>query len=372
MSIRRKSCDPCFRSRRKCDLTYPVCDRCERNNKRCHYAYPPQLPVRTEERANVARTALMRNTAESSSSGSGVSSGDLGQIRGVPGTFFELSRHSALQLYWEQLSIVYKTPGNLGDLPPVGGLQIWDSILDHMRNYPRDFAQGAENTFIHKALFTDSFPRPLRAAWTICAGCVSINDRNHKMLFQALDAELSELITPSTPVVTSTLLEDLVWLQAVLLYQLIRFFFGGIEQRNTAERQEFIIRSYGLRLLQRANVELANAERTWENWILAESIRRTVFIAFKLYTMYSYLRYRICNQYDALKALPVSTKLGSWESRDAYNQYSDMDETISYGETKLLWLAPPESKTGNFEELLFLDKDTENHIAALDQYELIV
>ncbi|KAH6989714.1 hypothetical protein BKA56DRAFT_475399 [Ilyonectria sp. MPI-CAGE-AT-0026] len=346
MSIRRKSCDPCFRSRRKCDLTYPVCDRCERNNKRCHYAYPPQLPARTEEQANVARNALMRNTAEAFSSSSGLSSGDLGQIRG--------------------------TPGNLGDLPPVGGLQFWDSILDHMRNYPREFAQGAENTFIHKALFADSFPRPLRAAWTICAGCVSINDRNRKMLFQALDAELSELITPSTPVVTSTLLEDLVWLQAVLLYQLIRFFFGGIEERNTAERQEFIIRSYGLRLLQRANVELANAERTWENWVLAESVRRTVFIAFKLYTMYSYLRYRVCNQYGALKALPVSTKLGSWESRDAYNQYSDMDETIAYGETKLFWLVPPENKTGNFEELLFLDKDTENHIAALDQYELIV
>ncbi|KAH7014806.1 hypothetical protein EDB80DRAFT_747987 [Ilyonectria destructans] len=346
MSIRRKSCDPCFRSRRKCDLTYPVCDRCERNNKRCHYAYPPQLPASTAEQANVARSALMRHTAEASSSGSGLSSGELGQIKG--------------------------TPGNLGDLPPVGGLQFWDSILDHMRNYALEFGQGAENTFIHKGLFAASFPRPLRAAWTICAGCLSINDRNRKMLFQALDAELSELIAPSTPVVTSTLLEDLVWLQAVLLYQMIRFFFGGIEQRSTAERQEYIVRSYGLRLLQRANVELANAERTWENWILAESIRRTVFIAFKLYTMYSYLRYRICDQYEALKALPVSTKLGSWESRDVFNQYSDMDETISYGESKLFWLTPQKSKIGHFEELLFLDKDTENHLAALDQHELIV
>lgn len=330
------------------------------------------MPVSTAEQANVARTALMRPTAEASSSGNGLSSGELGQTRGVFDAFFELSRHSALQQCWEQLSIVHKTPGNLGDLPPVGGLQFWDSILDHMRNYPREFAQGAENTFIHKALFADSFPRPLRAAWTICAGCVSMNDRNRKMLFQALDAELSELITPSTPVVTSTLLEDLVWLQAVLLYQMIRFFFGDIEQRNTAERQEYIIRSYGLRLLQRANVELANAERTWENWILAESIRRTVFIAFKLYTMYSYLRFRICDQYEALKALPVSTKLGSWESRDVYNQYSDMDETISYGESKHFWLTPQKSKTGHFEELLFLDKDTENHIASLVQYGLIV
>ncbi|KAF7546264.1 hypothetical protein G7Z17_g8568 [Cylindrodendrum hubeiense] len=371
MSIRRKSCDPCFRSRRKCDLAYPACRRCERNEKRCHYAYPPQLATTGVGRSNEARTALMQITEKPSSSDSGISSGELEQTSNASSPSLQLSRSSALQLYWMQRSRVHSSLGNLGELPPVGGLGFWDGILDHIRNYPREFAQDAENIFIHKNLVAGSFPRPLRAAFGICAGHLSLNDRNRSVLFQSLDAELSELIAPPTPPIASTLLDDLVRLQAILLYQIIRFFFGSMEQRKVAERQEYVVRSYGLRLIQRANSELTDAEETWENWVLLESIRRTVFIAFKLYTMYSYLRNRTCDEYEALKALPVSTKLGSWKSRDAYNRYSGPDKIISYGETKPFWdTIQGDGDLGRFEELLFMDKDTERHISALQQHEL--
>jgi hypothetical protein len=41
MSLRRRSCDRCFKARRKCDLGYPVCQRCQKQNKNCRYNYPP-------------------------------------------------------------------------------------------------------------------------------------------------------------------------------------------------------------------------------------------------------------------------------------------------------------------------------------------
>jgi hypothetical protein len=52
MSLRRKACEPCFRGRRRCDLSYPICERCQKNGKRCHYKYPSRLPMR-DNTANV-------------------------------------------------------------------------------------------------------------------------------------------------------------------------------------------------------------------------------------------------------------------------------------------------------------------------------
>jgi hypothetical protein len=54
------------------------------------------------------------------------------------------------------------------------------------------------------------------------------------VLFHSLDAEIAELLSPAP---MSTILEDLVRLQAAVLYQIIRIFFGGLEQRIVAERQ---------------------------------------------------------------------------------------------------------------------------------------
>ena len=67
-------------------------------------------------------------------------------------------------------------------------------------------------------------PPPLRAAFGICTGCVFINDCNQSVLFQSLDAEIGELLSPAP---TSTLLEDLVRLQAVVLYQIIKIFYAA-------------------------------------------------------------------------------------------------------------------------------------------------
>lgn len=210
-------------------------------------------------------------------------------------------------------------------------------IFDLLRESPLTFADRGETVFIHKALFQGGrTPGPLLTAFGISAGCASLNDRNRHILFQALDAQINDLLlaAPAASATGTWLLEDLARFQALVLYQIIRLFYGGVEQRVVSERQAYVVRAQGLRLLRSADntaIEAAETEtqetqvaaitrQTWEKWILAESIRRTVFIAFKLYTIYTAFRYGQCVETAALDMLPVSTRPAkAWYSREFYD-----------------------------------------------------
>jgi len=344
MSIRRKSCDPCFTARRKCDLRYPICERCERNSKTCHYRYPPQLPMR--DNAGDVSEAAAGGSPQTVSYPRQLNNLNAGDIQ------FQFDHNFTFEFTGLSHSSIPRVLGDLGDLSPIKGCTpSWAWVFEQIKDFPIAFARQAETVFIHGALYGDSFPKPLRAAFGICAACVSINDRNRSVLFQALDAEIKELLSSSP---TSTLLEDLSRLQAAVLYQIIRIFYGVIEERIVAERQEFLIRSYGLTLLLRAESELQTGERTWETWLLAESIRRTVLISFKLYTVYSNYTYGTCAEAAAIRMLPVSTQPGLWNSRGAYLGCTIQEETTTYHEFSSIWLAAPRKEVELFEKFLLV------------------
>ncbi len=332
MSIRRKSFDSCFKARRKCDLTYPVCERCDRNSKKCHYAYPPQLDV-------VDTIAAWPATGA-------VSSSQVSSLARPPRSGVE-----TLQLTWLRHSSVPKLLGLLGDLPPVTAPEGWTWLSDEIREYPLTFANQAETAFIHRDIYRNSFPRPLQAAFGICAGILSMNERNRSVLFQALGAELSGLLTP---VSMGTLLVELAKLQATVLFQIIRLFYGDLEQRIVAERQEYLFRSFALKLLHRADTELQSTQRTWETWVLAESVRRAVIVAFKLHTVYSRFQYGVCAEAAALGILPVSTILSSWNSKAAFLQDISHERTTTCGGFVAFWSTASQETAEPFEKLLLV------------------
>ncbi|EFY88672.1 hypothetical protein MAC_05290 [Metarhizium acridum CQMa 102] len=313
MSIRRQSCDSCFASRRKCDLTYPICTRCERNNKSCQYRYPPQLP---RERIAVDATATVPAATQST-----------GQVK-------RKSSHADASSP-DTTGSVALTPssprwiGRLGTLPPIASSTSLNWVFNQIRGCPQNFAQRAETIFIHKGLYTgNKLPQPLRAAFGICAGTLSVNQVSHQTLFRVLDSEVDALLSSS---LTGSLQEELHKLQAVVLYQIIRLFYGQIGERMLAERQEYLVRSYALKLLQLSNAELRSGPRTWAAWIVAESIRRTVYIAFKLYTLYAMSRYGQCSEIQAMCMLPISTNSRLWYSSEERGfQPPDRDEVMTY------------------------------------------
>lgn len=350
MSIRRESCDPCFAGRRKCDLTYPVCGRCQRSNKRCHYVYPPRLPI--GDTANVASATGLQPSTEANFSCSVTHVEQAGQEPSGLEARSHLD-HGQLMVRLGELRrhMIPETLCMLGQLPLLSGPADLGWVFDQIRDCPLSFANKAETIFIHRELFSSAMPLPLRTAFGICAGVTYMNDRSRPVLFKVISAEISDLLVPNP---TSTLLEDLARLQAAVLYQIIRFYHGDLEQRIIAEQQEYLVRSFGLKLFHRADIELPQRQTqpSWEDWILAESIRRSVIVSFKLYTLYWTFRDGACRETTAISMLPVSINPSSWTSREVYIQYSDRDQTTTYAEFSALWTAAPREVPHGFERLL--------------------
>jgi hypothetical protein len=336
MPSHRKSCDTCFTGRRKCDLTYPTCKRCQKNKRTCCYAHPPPN--------------IENHTSDVVSSAEPVSEGDFDSWSFNAPFEAELSdsRLMGELLYPSVPNLV----GNLGELQPVSGnTRSWQWVMEQLQGYPQTFVQHAATAFIHKDLVPNALPQKIRVAFTICAAYARMNEVNQSMLFQILDAEVSELLTP---VLSSTLLEDLSKMQALVLYQIIRLFNGELKQRTLAEQQQSVLGTRGLQLLQRADAELQDVQPTWETWILTESIRRTVIVAFMANAVYSIFKNGICPELPTLSVLPISTKQALWNSRAADLCQSHEDETVKYAEFTALWLASPQRKLEPFEKVILV------------------
>lgn len=356
MSLRRKSCEWCFKARRKCDLTYPTCRACERRGKQCEYAYPPQQSSYADindllENEAPQKTAgpLSPQTLTSSRPSKAAEQWHLqaGQARSQ-----SMQRRLGTPEFPSPQGHL-KPPESVDTVTPNGFSRLaW--VYDQIRDAPNMFAKQAETLFIHRELLEQHFPRPLRAAFGICAATATMNDMNNSFMFRAIDAEVTDLLAARHD---TNLLDGLVLLQAAVLYQIIRLYRGGWQQRLVAEQQEFLVRSYALTILSRADAELQHAPRTWETWILFESVRRTVMMAFKIYTLYWSLQKQICFEIEGLNLLPVSTRPELWstEGKELYNGQGDPDAVMAHEEFTIMMRQKDSLEpTAPFQKLLIL------------------
>lgn len=243
--------------------------------------------------------------------------------------------------------------GELGELQPVSGnTRSWTWVIEQLKNYPRDFAHRVENVFIHKNLVRHPGSGPLRAAFGVCAACLSMTEANEFMIFDTLNAEMAKLA--KSGMVNNSLEESLSTFQAIVLYQIIRFFYGDAKQRILAERQKSHIAAWGLQLLRRAGEELRDAQPAWETWLLTESIRRTVMVAFIVHSVYAIFKHGVCPEMPTLSVLPLSSKQAFWSSQTAYLDHFSEDETIKYPEFTSLWMMSPSRTLEPFEKMILV------------------
>jgi hypothetical protein len=349
MSLRRKSCNACFRGRRKCDLGFPVCARCQKNQKACHY-----VASSSTERRNKPGTSNREDL--------GFSNEAIVAIRSpsrLPADENE-DWNFAVDVDFQQSNLIedwlhFSIPsflGDLGELQPVSGnTKSWEWVVEQLRSYPRMFALTSETIFLHKESYRDHLPSSIRVAFGICSAHTNANSGNDQLMFRVMDAEVNEQLKPK---LNETLLEGLSSFQALALYQIIRMYHGDLKQRILAERQESSMTARGLQLLRRADLEFRNDLPTLENWIVAESIRRTVMTIFMLYAVYSLFKHGICAIYPTLSILPVSSTPEMWKSSPTNLQHPRFDETMKYSEYTDKWVSLPQIEPEPFEKMLLV------------------
>ncbi|CAH0055574.1 unnamed protein product [Clonostachys solani] len=261
--------------------------------------------------------------------------------------------------------------GPLGEVKPIeGSSESWQWVLGQLKSYPRAFAEQSQTLFIHPHLYRDSMPRSIRAAFGASSASCLLSQSNRIMLFRLIDIEVLQLLQNNEP--NLTLLDELARLQALVLYQTIRLFHGGIEQRMLAEQQQTVLMSSALKLLARSQAELQKAEAVcWASWILAECIRRTALVVYMLYGVHSIVRQGICIGFHTLVALPMSTAFNSWNSEADHLNQPEPTRTITYEMFTEGWPAMPR-KLLPLEKFLLVPCKGINTIEAYDIPESVV
>ena len=315
MATRQKSCIICFRAKRKCDLGIPECSRCRVKNIHCQYKATKSIvesqtrPCPLVTNGNSKTTFIdgedLLHGAYNLTSSSNFDM-HLGEFDGLHSSYERGIPLADFQMALDHTSTVELLP----DAFEYCGSQI--------RSYPEQFARYGSTPFIHRRLYEENIPAAIRHAFSTCAMWLGKSSSNRDMTYRTIDAEVTELF--QTDVWQWSLEDAVAHVQALILYQIIRFFDGDVRQRAFAEQQDHILATwtetlYSHLTLQTPLFSPSNiaVDYDWRSWILVESARRTVLMSLFLRGFYHALKTGFCNTIAAMTDLPISTRAVLWE-----------------------------------------------------------
>ncbi|KAH7176629.1 hypothetical protein EDB81DRAFT_875430 [Dactylonectria macrodidyma] len=313
---RRKSCAACIKAKRRCDMALPACLRCSQRRVTCQY------PNRRACDQNLVRPQLDSMPGLLIEDAPCLSPGTMRQLEGggdnfnsVPATIdatalgstfgnleaFELPiDEDTLDLFQPSSTLAPPTVHVFDAIPEVIANRLQWSI-DAICTAPSTMVLENQTPWCHPLLYKDTMPH----AHACCALYLAKNRVNSPIIFRSIESHVSDLLCSPAP---NTPIDCLAHTQALLLYQIIRLFDGDISARVSAERDLPAVESSGIALFAHTKFDhyppstelplfpIAPTKTFWQDWILNESIRRTL-----LFTFYFLQAYRIISLQKGLK-----------------------------------------------------------------------
>ncbi|CAN8106312.1 unnamed protein product [Discula destructiva] len=187
----------------------------------------------------------------------------------------------------------------------------------------------------------------MQDALSACALYESKSFVNGPVIMRCIDAKMNDLLRSQMP---AEFLPALARLQALLLYQIMRFFDGDVLARSSADATFKELRSSANALaghiiwahpsvqesVQRAGPELEapcptlqDSRRFWKDWLLQESARRTFLIACFFMNVWKLLTGRqveTCRGDPILLGQSWTLSAHLWQARDCF------DFAVAWGE----------------------------------------
>lgn len=215
-----------------------------------------------------------------------------------------------------------------------------DFCVQYFKNYLTDFVKHGQTPFINQHLYNDNLPPCLQDAYCVCASYLSKNLANERLIFGILSCKLSELVSTRQ---YCSFEDELASVQALIIYQFIRLFDGDIRQRGIAEAQFQVLDAWATRLRQRGEFEtpLSNQSSPYRNWLLIESVRRTVLMSVFLQGIYRAIKEGFCNHVPAMQGLPLTVKGELWDTKSESDWMQatrgSQPDVLTYHEFVVMW-----------------------------------
>ncbi|KAH7409745.1 hypothetical protein BKA64DRAFT_406148 [Cadophora sp. MPI-SDFR-AT-0126] len=305
---RRKACAGCIKAKRRCDLILPACSRCTKRKMTCNYGNIGS--VVGEQPQSIASTSpeLEEN----------VSSWPV-----VP--FTPPPSEPTLELGYEDFFPSPYESFPFPELVVTDPYQIQYCISELKRSVQTLVLEG-RTPFIHPDLYSESNSEIYQDLIGVCSFYMQRTPHNYPMVFRMMDAKLSKLGTSAKSVVQ--LGEWLLHIQTLIMYQIIRLFDGDVQQRRNAERDMKVLVIWTDRLQSEfSDADLSPLEPS-RNWIMLESIRRTLMISWLIRCFYKSVAQGVCSIVPVLATLLVSEDAEAWEERASVVENSNPNPNL--------------------------------------------
>ncbi|KAH6646301.1 hypothetical protein BKA67DRAFT_583811 [Truncatella angustata] len=243
VSARRRVCTSCQATKRRCDQRLPRCSRCTQRNQDCVY---PSLanrprdssapPMPSPDRAPAATTTVELHVPLSHFSS---------VLPGSPPTIEPVPVITGAAELWP---LFFNASGPAKTAISRAAME-WN--IYRTTSLPLQWVSQGHCPFINLSLYDSSGSSPsadsplptLRDAFAVCAAYAMKNDLNAPLVLGIVESKARGLVyDPLQP--SWTPLQQLAALQALAMYQLIRWFDGDIRQRALADEDEAVLDSW--------------------------------------------------------------------------------------------------------------------------------
>ncbi|KAK0704585.1 hypothetical protein B0H67DRAFT_557360 [Lasiosphaeris hirsuta] len=394
---RQKNCNSCVQNKRRCDRRKPECSRCVEKQMLCIYVYSkpkvapdtagtgppasseakglsfafsgslctPGLDLdlgytpqsETNIRDDISLSAFMdfTNTASPSPNQWLVPAEEHASIFATStGTATATEPERPRTPATQQAQKAYHTIAFASFCHGADPWLVYDStsllhyITNRVKAFPRDLAATNATPFLHRFLYRDHTPPCIVACFAASVLYANRTPANAAMVMRALHASAAELVDAEAGRSTATPVEKLARVHALFLYQVIRLFDGDIHLRAQGEKDLPLLRAW-LDELCRVRDNLGDAAgrglppREWERWIFAESLRRTVMMAYSVISLFSLMK-------D-----PEHEEPGPWAFTHRWTLARSLWEAGSSFEFYRVWKEKPQFVIANYSLETFLE-----------------
>ncbi|KAJ5371983.1 hypothetical protein N7517_003989 [Penicillium concentricum] len=308
-----KACISCAKSKRRCDMASPRCYRCKVRSLECQYQH---TPITRETNTSVSEQTSAISTAFEGRSVSNALRGNGDDAAEGTGLVFEdtlmdmsLPSFPDYNLDWQDIM------ENIQDFAVPDQLRVNDSpsrsvlageiyqariiySVKRMKSLPSSFVSEGRTSFIHTSLYEPYTPQAIQDILGLCALYDRKTEANQGLVHRIITQLADRLIVDFAHL---SALEQLASVQAMTLLQIIRLFDGDIRLRGDAERTEPLFVEW-IRQLQHQTQQLLGTREdmacqissettgSWQNWLYAESLRRTIIMGYTLQGLYCFLK----------------------------------------------------------------------------------
>ncbi|KAK1597949.1 uncharacterized protein LY79DRAFT_506897 [Colletotrichum navitas] len=243
ISTRRRACTACQQAKRRCDQRLPRCGRCtQKGLDDCNY---PSLEAAVAAADFNFFTDVLNGSA-------GTPTDSLHNILPVP---VVPETETSWPLFYGNAAVTgVPTPSPaVMAAPPTSESIPRDAVLycnEQFKCLPRRWvSQNGVAPFIHPALYlptnngADGLPPVLQDCFCACAAYAAKNEENSALVLGVVEAKATALLYVPEQA-TWTLPQQVAALQALVMYQIMRWFDGDIRQRVLADSAEPILAAW--------------------------------------------------------------------------------------------------------------------------------